>query len=228
MEPSATPARTLLRERVHGQLLKAILDGTFQPGARLRDSDLTAWLGTSRAPIREALAQLTEVGVIEMAPNRYTRVATITPRVYAESAAVWATLMTRALHWGILAFPADEVPRLAALCDELRTSDPALFPPGPTPIDRFLGAIARHCSNAVLLENIAVHEPLLQLGINRFKTHLQVKAIAGYFDTIVARCVDHDVDGFEAGMREFLNGPTRAFTETMTGMSLAEYLDDVS
>ncbi|WP_316311785.1 GntR family transcriptional regulator, partial [Clavibacter michiganensis] len=53
----------------------AIMDGTPEPGERLNDDDLIAWLGVSRTPIREALAELARAGLIEMAPNRYTRVA---------------------------------------------------------------------------------------------------------------------------------------------------------
>jgi DNA-binding GntR family transcriptional regulator len=51
------------------------MDGTLEPGERLNDDDLIAWLGVSRTPIREALAELARAGLIEMAPNRYTRVA---------------------------------------------------------------------------------------------------------------------------------------------------------
>ncbi|MCU1528986.1 MAG: hypothetical protein JWP75_2749 [Frondihabitans sp.] len=197
--------------------MRAILDGTLQPGERLRDDELTAWLGTSRAPIREALGSLAEVGLVEMSPNRFTRVATISPRLYAESAAVWATLVTRALHWGILDFPPSSLPRLEALSAELRASDPAHFPPGPTVIDRFLAEITVHCRNQVLLETIRMHDALLQLGVNSFKGFLKSEPIADYFDELVARCREHDISGFEAGMREFLAGPMRTFVETMTG-----------
>lgn len=197
--------------------MRAIVDGTLQPGERLRDDELTAWLGTSRAPIREALGHLAEVGLVEMAPNRYTRVATVSPRLYAESAAVWATLVTRALHWGILDFPPTSLPRLEALSAELRATNPARFPLGPTVIDRFLAEIIVHCRNEVLLDTIRIHDPLLQLGVNRFKGFMKSEPIADYFDELIRRCRAHDIDGFEAGMRAFLAGPMRAFVESMTG-----------
>lgn len=208
--------RTLPRERVHGELLRAILDGTLQPGQRLRDDELISWLGTSRAPIREALAHLAEVGLVETSPNRFTKVATVSPRLYAESAAVWATLVTRALHWGICAFPREQVGRLETLAAELRDSDPAHFAPGPTVIDRFLAEILRYCRNEVLLENIRLHDSLLQLGVNRYKGFMKSEPIADYFDELVERCRDHDVSGFESGMRVFLAGPMRDFVESMT------------
>jgi DNA-binding GntR family transcriptional regulator len=78
--PSTQPAaeRKLLRDTVQDKIRDAIMDGTLEPGERLNDDDLIAWLGVSRTPIREALAELARAGLIEMAPNRYTRVASPT------------------------------------------------------------------------------------------------------------------------------------------------------
>ncbi|KQS06087.1 GntR family transcriptional regulator [Curtobacterium sp. MCLR17_007] len=75
--PSTQPAaeRKLLRDTVQDKIRDAIMDGTLEAGERLNDDDLIAWLGVSRTPIREALAELARAGLIEMAPNRYTRVA---------------------------------------------------------------------------------------------------------------------------------------------------------
>lgn len=75
--PSTQPAaeRKLLRDTVQDKIRNAIMDGTLEPGERLNDDDLIAWLGVSRTPIREALAELARAGLVEMAPNRYTKVA---------------------------------------------------------------------------------------------------------------------------------------------------------
>ncbi|MDA4891379.1 GntR family transcriptional regulator [Microbacterium resistens] len=67
--------RTLLREKVFERLREAILDGTLQPGERLYDDEIEKWLGVSRTPVRDAINELTRAGLVEMAPNRYTRVA---------------------------------------------------------------------------------------------------------------------------------------------------------
>lgn len=67
--------RRLLRDTVREQIRRAILDGTLESGERLHDEQLIAWLGVSRTPLREALGDLTRAGLIEMSPNRYTRVA---------------------------------------------------------------------------------------------------------------------------------------------------------
>ncbi|MEN0102554.1 MAG: GntR family transcriptional regulator [Curtobacterium sp.] len=78
--PSSAPTEhQLLRDTVRQKIHEAIMDGTLEPGERLNDDELIAWLGVSRTPIREALSQLARAGLIEMAPNRYTRVTTPDP-----------------------------------------------------------------------------------------------------------------------------------------------------
>ncbi len=79
--PTAAPAeRTLIRDQVSDKIRGAILDGTLEPGERLHDDELIAWLGVSRTPIRESLAQLADEGLVETAANRYTRVPLPDPR----------------------------------------------------------------------------------------------------------------------------------------------------
>lgn len=87
------PNRTLLRDRVQEQIREAILDGTLQPGERLRDDDLISWLGASRTPVREALTTLAQEGLIEMVPNRYTRIALPTSEQAAHAVRALGVLM---------------------------------------------------------------------------------------------------------------------------------------
>lgn len=67
--------RHLLRDTAYAALCDAIVDGTLAPGEQLHDGELCAWLGLSRTPVRDALARLADEGLVEMAPQRYTRVA---------------------------------------------------------------------------------------------------------------------------------------------------------
>jgi DNA-binding GntR family transcriptional regulator len=72
--PSTTSkhSRSLLRDDVYLSLRDAIVDGTFEPGERLRDQELEAWLGVSRTPIREALQRLAQAGLVVAQPGRAT------------------------------------------------------------------------------------------------------------------------------------------------------------
>lgn len=57
------------------RLRREILSGAFAPGERLIEEHLTARFGTSRAPLREALSQLAQQGLVEHLPRRGVRVA---------------------------------------------------------------------------------------------------------------------------------------------------------
>src|SRR4051812_48522104 len=84
--------RDLLRDRAYAALRDAIVNGTLAPGERLRDQELCAWLGLSRTPVREALGRLEQDGLVETAPQRFTRVAPLDRRAARDAFPVVAAL----------------------------------------------------------------------------------------------------------------------------------------
>ena len=64
--------------KVFQQLKNSILAGEFENGAELRESALAKKLGVSRTPVREALRQLEQEGLVEIYPNRGAYVKGIT------------------------------------------------------------------------------------------------------------------------------------------------------
>ena len=64
--------------KVFQQLKSSILAGEFENGAELREVSLAKKLGVSRTPIREALRQLEQEGLVEIYPNRGAYVKGIT------------------------------------------------------------------------------------------------------------------------------------------------------
>src|SRR3954471_7586169 len=72
--------RDLLRDRAYTTIRDAIVDGTLAPGERLRDQELTEWLGLSRTPLREALSRLQQDGPVQTEAQRYTPVTPLHPR----------------------------------------------------------------------------------------------------------------------------------------------------
>jgi DNA-binding GntR family transcriptional regulator len=67
-------ARTVLREQVKEVLLERILRGELQPGDRLVETRIAQELGTSQAPVREALRDLELANLVESEPFRGSRV----------------------------------------------------------------------------------------------------------------------------------------------------------
>ncbi|ROP80664.1 GntR family transcriptional regulator [Curtobacterium sp. PhB115] len=121
--PSTQPAaeRKLLRDTVQDKIRDAIMDGTLEPGERLNDDDLIAWLGVSRTPIREALAELARAGLIEMAPNRYTRVAAPTKDELLDAYRTLGVIYGGVVRLAVPRFTESERKKIVKMLDEVRT-----------------------------------------------------------------------------------------------------------
>jgi DNA-binding GntR family transcriptional regulator len=59
-----------LRAQVFKEIEQAILDGVFAPGDNLAEMKISAELGVSRTPVREALRQLELEGLVRTIPNK--------------------------------------------------------------------------------------------------------------------------------------------------------------
>jgi len=78
--PLSRVERLNLSQTVSSRLSRAILAGEFAPGSRISEPTLSARLGVSRAPIREALIELELRGLVEFDPTGHTRVPSLSPR----------------------------------------------------------------------------------------------------------------------------------------------------
>jgi DNA-binding GntR family transcriptional regulator len=81
-----------MSDRVRRILAERIRDGTYPPGTRLVELRLARELGTSQAPVREALRELAAAGLVESEPYRGTRVRTRSERELWEGCQVRAAL----------------------------------------------------------------------------------------------------------------------------------------
>src|SRR5919198_819337 len=71
---NASVTRVVLREQVKELILERILNGTYAPGERLVETRIASELGTSQAPVREALRDLELLRFVESEPFRGARV----------------------------------------------------------------------------------------------------------------------------------------------------------
>jgi len=69
-----------------------IATGAFPPGTHLDETELAQRFGVSRTPLREALIQLSSVGIIALRPRRGAVVAEVTPQRLLEMFEVMAEL----------------------------------------------------------------------------------------------------------------------------------------
>jgi DNA-binding GntR family transcriptional regulator len=94
-------SRSVLSDQVKDHLLQAILDGRYPPGARIVETRVAKELGTSQAPVREALRDLEALGVIENHAFRGARVRRPSATELLEAFAVRAELESLAARLAI-------------------------------------------------------------------------------------------------------------------------------
>ncbi|NMM64000.1 GntR family transcriptional regulator [Clostridium sp. P21] len=71
------PVTLSAKEKALKQIQEWIIDGTFAPGERINDTELSKVLGISRTPVREALQILKIQEFVEMKPGKETIVTQI-------------------------------------------------------------------------------------------------------------------------------------------------------
>ena len=67
-------SRSVLADQVRDRLLQDIVGGVYPPDSRIIETQLARELGTSQAPVREALRALEALGLVEISPFRGARV----------------------------------------------------------------------------------------------------------------------------------------------------------
>ena len=140
---------TSLRDQAYALLKTAIADtDIYNPTQELRldERQLTAALGVSRTPIREALSLLEQEGFIRTVPRRGIYIVRKSKREIIEMIQMWAALESMAARLATLHAPDAEIARLRHLFDEFKNSSPSEH------LDEYSDA------------NIAFHTELIRLG----------------------------------------------------------------
>jgi len=98
MSYAVPPTRTAAVVR---QLRDEIVSGELPPGTLIKDAELAARLGVSITPVREAIAQLSVEGLIDIAPNRTRHVTKVTHKNALELIDVMGVLACAGFEWGV-------------------------------------------------------------------------------------------------------------------------------
>ncbi|MGH9298696.1 MAG: GntR family transcriptional regulator [Acidimicrobiales bacterium] len=101
------------------RISRAILSGELPPGAPLREESLASSYEVSRTPIREALIQLSAVGLVELTPNRGATVLDLTLEDVAEVYHLRAVLEAEAARLAARTISTGVVLLLEKSCERL-------------------------------------------------------------------------------------------------------------
>lgn len=189
-------ARSLLRDDAYKALRKAIVDGTLAPGERLRDDELSRWLGVSRTPIREALARLEQAGLVQTQPGRHTIVSPVDVREARAAQSVAAAMHELAVREAITNISACDLAAMRHANARFAAALDAHDPDAALAADDEFHAIAVEASAnpyiAAVLEQVT---PVLRrLERIRFASRDGRHSVALH-EQIIARCEAGDGEG---------------------------------
>ncbi len=144
-------SRSVLADQVKERILEDILNGNHPPDSRIIETKIARELGTSQAPVREALRGLEALGVVEITPFRGARVRRPSKREIIEAYAVRSTLESLAARLAVPRMTDADLAGLARHLDAMRAAARKDDGHGVAEADaRFHGRIVELADNGTL------------------------------------------------------------------------------
>jgi DNA-binding GntR family transcriptional regulator len=103
-------------------LRQAIIDGQLPPGAELNQTEIANELGISRGPVREALGQLEQEGLIHNVPYKGVVVTALTPEYIEEVYSIRCLLETLAVERAIARLTGEDLAQLNEIVEKMRAA----------------------------------------------------------------------------------------------------------
>lgn len=120
VQPVVAPvAYRSLAGQIASSIRDAIAQGRIPPGSRLVEPSLAKTMGTSRAPIREALSLLEREGLVIKTPNRGARVVELTEQTVREVGSVRGLLEGFAASLAATRMPVGQLTELEEIVAEM-------------------------------------------------------------------------------------------------------------
>ena len=203
MTRDAAISRSVLSDQVKDRLLQAILDGRYPPGARIVETRVARELGTSQAPVREALRDLEALGVVETAAFRGARVRRPSADELLEAFAIRAELESLGARLAMPRLTDEDLAALAGYVGEMqRSAEDGDYYAEATADAAFHGRIVELAGNATLERVWRTLEPFSRTyitmvvpGVDRRRIadlHAPILAALRLRDPEVAVAVLHD------------------------------------
>ncbi len=155
---------TSYTEQAREVIKHLIFSGTYKPGERLKEAELSKQLGISRSPVREAIQSLANEGLVRLAPQRGAFVAAFDVGEIRELYEVRIALECLAVRRAVEKATFGQLEELGKLLksteDTLKSSDSASY---PRDLD-FHRQICRLAQNDTLLDHASEIHAQLQLA----------------------------------------------------------------
>lgn len=195
-------SRGVLSDTVKDRLLAAILDGRYPPGARIVETRVARQLGTSQAPVREALRDLEALGVVEITAFRGARVRRPSADELVDALVVRAELETLAVRLAVPRLTDDDLERLAACLDDMHRASVSGDTVAEATADAaFHGHVVARAGNSTLVRVWDRLEPYSRTWISLAIPGADMVRIVGLHTAILDALRAADATAAEAAVR---------------------------
>ncbi|WP_330270006.1 GntR family transcriptional regulator [Lentzea sp. NBC_00516] len=152
-----------LKERAAAEIRSAIVRGDLEPGTPIKDVELAEKLGLSRTPVREALATLTDEGLVETKPHAYTRVTALEAEPVRDALVVVQSMHALAIGIAVPKMPAEDIAAMRAANKAFKKALDANDAVAALAADDEFHAVAVHrCDNFAIAATIDRFTPLVR------------------------------------------------------------------
>ncbi|MGC8583876.1 MAG: GntR family transcriptional regulator [Thermoproteus sp.] len=185
----------MLHEKAYRLILEAILDGRLPPGRLLKEEHLSAWLGMSRTPIREALARLERDGFVVKRGRSYA-VALLSKEEVLEMYEVRIPLEMTSAKLAALRAPSHVLDKLKEIVSAMSVESSRGASPDPLRLMALGGAfheiISEGASNKFLRDGLAnirmrLTPARLQVFLDTSRRRQEVEEHRAVFEAIASR-----------------------------------------
>jgi DNA-binding GntR family transcriptional regulator len=194
--------RVVLREQVKDVLLERVVSGEYPPGSRLVETRIAQELGVSQAPVREALRDLEQLGLVKSEPFRGCSVRELSLDELLEAFPVRSALETLAARLAAAAITEAELARLDELIEAMRA---ATDPHAASTADAaFHETIVEAARNATLTQSWQRLQPFARTYISLILPASRLGSLADRHKPILAALRRRDPEAAAAAMAEHL------------------------
>jgi DNA-binding GntR family transcriptional regulator len=215
-------SRGVLSDLVKDRLLQEILAGHYPPGARIVETRVARELGTSQAPVREALRDLEALGVVEITAFRGARVRHPTKAQLLEAYGIRAELESLGARLAMPRLSGADLEELQSYVDEMQQAADAGDTHAEAVVDvKFHARVIEIAANHTLERVWRYLEPLSRTYITLIVPGVNPRRIADLHVPILAALRGGDAEQVVTAYHEHFDAAGDMFKETWVDEPLA-------
>lgn len=200
---SVSPRR-LIRDEVFLRLLDAIVGGDLLPGEQLVDSEIEKWIGVSRTPVREALNQLAAMGLVEILPQKQTRVTPVDPDRLRGLIETLATLFRSVVRDTTPLLTESDIASLSVTLEELSNADDATAILRDQIVsDAVMNLYLRRLDNKTIARLATRHVPEVRRALNVAPNTVAFEAALPHLEKMISASIENDARGASEAVAAF-------------------------